>query len=215
MNWQRATTDEKKNERKEAIYKAAFALFKKNGYDKVSFNGIAAEAGFTKSNMYRYFSSKEEVFLCVFADLFEDWFMECQQQLQKLNQDEDITHFANTWVASLLAHPRFLDLTPLLFIALEKNSTYEQLLEFKTQTKNLLYTIAMEISRIYPDIQGEDAFKFLTLSYAATANYWAANSQNDALIKIYQQDEFKELKPNFEKDLTTSIEIIIKGLKAN
>jgi len=215
MNWQRATTDEKKNERKEAIYKAAFALFKKNGYDKVSFNGIAAEAGFTKSNMYRYFSSKEEVFLCVFSDLFEDWFMECQQQLQKLNQDEDITHFANTWVASLLAHPRFLDLTPLLFIALEKNSTYELLLEFKSQAKNLLYTLATEISRIYPDIQGEDAFKFLTLSYAATANYWAANSQNTALIRIYQQDEFKELKPNFEHDLSTSIEIIIKGLKAN
>jgi len=62
MNWQRARTDEKKNERKEAIYQAALTLFKKNGYDKVSFNGIAAEAGFTKSNMYRYFSSKEDIF---------------------------------------------------------------------------------------------------------------------------------------------------------
>jgi len=74
MNWQRARTDENKNERKEAIYKAAFSLFKKNGYDKVSFNGIAAEAGFTKSNMYRYFSSKEEIFLNIFANLFEAWF---------------------------------------------------------------------------------------------------------------------------------------------
>jgi len=36
MNWQRARTDEKKNERKEAIHKAAFTLFKKNGYDNVS-----------------------------------------------------------------------------------------------------------------------------------------------------------------------------------
>ncbi|WP_033078907.1 TetR/AcrR family transcriptional regulator [Thalassotalea sp. ND16A] len=46
MNWQRARTDEKKNERKEAIFKAAFALFKKRGYDNVSFNSIAAEAGY-------------------------------------------------------------------------------------------------------------------------------------------------------------------------
>ena len=62
MNWQRARTDEKKNERKEAIYQAAFTLFKNNGYDKVSFNAIAVEAGFTKSNMYRYFCSKDEIF---------------------------------------------------------------------------------------------------------------------------------------------------------
>ncbi len=215
MNWKRARTDEKKNERKEAIYKAAFTLFKESGYDKVSFNGIASEAGFTKSNMYRYFSSKEEIFLNVFSDLFENWFEDCIERLQKLKQDEVIIHFAKTWVKSLMSHQRFLDLTPILFVSLEKNSSFDQLLGFKRQAKNLLYRISIEIGRIYPDIQGEKAFKFLTLSYAAMSNYWAANSQNDALKKIYQQDEFKELKPNFEKDLTTSIEIIIHGIKAS
>ncbi len=215
MNWQRARTDEKKNERKEAIHKAAFALFKKNGYDKVSFNGIAVEAGFTKSNMYRYFCSKEEIFLNVFAELFEKWFEDYRMQLQKLKQNEVIKHFAKTWVKSLKSHPQFLDLTPMLFVSLEKNSSYEQLLKFKKLSKNLLYEISIEISRIYPDIQGEKAFKFLSLSYAATSNYWAAASQNEALKKIYQQDEFKELKPNFEEDLTSSIEIIIHGLKAS
>ncbi len=215
MNWKRARTDEKKNERKQAIYNAAFNLFKKNGYDNVSFNGIASEAGFTKSNMYRYFCSKEEIFLNVFADLFEHWVEECIKRLQKLEQNEKIKLFAQNWVNSLMSHTQFLDLTPILFISLEKNSSFEQLLEFKRLAKNLLYKISIEINRIYPDIQGEKAFKFLTLSFAATSNYWAANSQNEALIKIYQQNEFKELKPNFEKDLTTSIEIIIQGLKTS
>jgi len=215
MNWQRATTDEKKSERKEAIYKAAYTLFKRNGYDKVSFNGIAAEAGFTKSNMYRYFSSKEDIFLNVFTVLFEKWVEDCNQRLQAMQVDEDIQHFAQSWVASQVAHPEFLDLTPLLFIALEKNSSFEQLLKFKTTAKSLLYSIAVEISRVYPKLQDEKAFKFLTLSYAATANYWAANSQSDALKKIYEMQEFQILTPDFEKDLTCSIEIIIKGLKAS
>jgi len=215
MNWQCARTDEKKNERKEAIYQAAFTLFKKNGYDKVSFNGIATEAGFTKSNMYRYFSSKEEIFLNVFAELFEQWFEECCNGLNKLEQDTEIKHFAQTWVQSLLSHPQFLDLTPILFTALEKNSSFEQLLEFKKLAMSLLYRISIEISRIYPDIQGEQAFQFLTLSYAAMANFWAANSQSEALQQIYQLEEFAALTPNFEQDLTTSIEIIIRGLKAS
>lgn len=215
MNWKRARTDEKKNERKEAIFKAALTLFKRNGYDNVSFNGIAAEAGFTKSNMYRYFSSKEEIFLNVFADLFTQWFDSCTQQMQQLEPNADANCFAKVWVASFVAHPRFLDLTPILFVSLEKNSSFEQLLEFKKLSKNLLYKLSLEIGRVYPDIQGEKAFKLLTLGYAATSNYWAGSSQNEALIKIYQQEEFKELKPDFEKDLTAAIEIIINGLKAS
>ncbi|NQZ27166.1 MAG: TetR/AcrR family transcriptional regulator [Colwellia sp.] len=215
MNWQRARTDEKRNERKGAIYKAAFTLFKKSGYDKVSFNGIAVEAGFTKSNMYRYFSSKEEIFLNVFADLFESWVNEYSKQLQTLEQDVQVETFAYAWFNSMLSHPRLLDLMPILFVSLERNSSFEQLLKFKRLAMNLLYSTTLDISRIYPEIAGEKAFKFLTLSYAATANYWAATMQSDALKKIYQLDEFQALKPDFEKDLTTSIEIIIRGLRAS
>jgi hypothetical protein len=96
-----------------------------------------------------------------------------------------------------------------------KNSSFEQLLEFKKLAMSLLYRISIEISRIFPDIQSEQAFQFLTLSYAAMANFWAENSQSEALKKIYQLEEFAALTPNFKKDLTTSIETIIRGLRAS
>lgn len=214
MNWKRARTDDRKNERKEEIYNAAFELFKKNGYEKVSFNGIASEAGFTKSNMYRYFSSKEDIFLNVFAELFEQWFEDCIASLQQLESGADVKRFADAYVQSFLLHPKFLDLTPILFVSLEKNSSYEQLLIFKRQAKGLLFQIAMEVCRIYPELEIDKAFRFLTLSYAATSNFWAANQQNDALRKIYEQEEFQDLKPDFEQDLTASVEVIIHGLKA-
>jgi AcrR family transcriptional regulator len=214
MNWQRARTDDKKNERKEAIHEAAYSLFKKNGYDNVSFNGIASEAGFTKSNMYRYFSSREEIFLNIFANLFEKWVEGCINRLQKITQDEVISNFAKTWVESHKSHTQFLDLAPILFVSLERNSSYEQLLEFKKLAKNLLYKLSIEITRIYPDLHMDKAFKFLNLSFAATSSFWAASTQNETLKKIYEQEMFKELETNFEDDLASSIEVIIKGLKA-
>jgi len=214
MNWQRARTDEKKNERKEAIHKAAFTLFKKNGYDNVSFNGIASEAGFTKSNMYRYFSSREEIFLNIFAGLFKKWVEDCIEKLQRLDQEETINIFAKTWVESHMSHKQFLDLTPILFVSLERNSSYEQLLDFKKLAKGLLYMLSIEITRIYPDIHIDKAFKFLNLSFAATSSFWAASTQNEALKKIYEQEMFKDLETTFEEDLASSIEVIIKGLKA-
>lgn len=215
MNWQRATTDDKKSERKEAIYNAALSLFKKKGYDGVSFNAIALEAGFTKSNMYRYFSSKEEIFLNIFKSLFEDWAIDCTQRLQALEQNPEASKFAQAWVASHTSHPQFLDLTTILFISLEANSSYEQLLEFKTRSMELLYQLAVEISKVYPQFDNEKAFRFLTLSFAASGNYWAAESkQNEALHKIYSLEPFKDMKPDYEMNLTASVEVIIRGLLA-
>ncbi|MGL1893401.1 MAG: TetR family transcriptional regulator [Spirochaetaceae bacterium] len=215
MDWKRATTEDKKNERKVAIYNAAFKLFKKKDYNSVSFNGIASEAGFTKSNMYRYFNSKEEIFLNIFAELFEKWSDDCIKDLQNLEQNVDANSFAKTWVNTLLSHQQFLDLTPILFLSLEKNSSYEQLFKFKKLSKNLLHKIAMKICRIYPELDGIRAFNFLDLSYSAMSHFWAKSTNNETLKKIYSQDIFKELKPNFEKDLISSIEIIIHGIRFN
>lgn len=214
MNWQRARTDEKRHERKVAIYEAAYSLFKAHGYNDVSFNGIAAEAGFTKSNMYRYYSSKEDIFLNVFMELFEIWFSDCQARLQKLRKNSRLDRFADLWVDVYLSHPEFLDLIPLLFTSLEQNSSFEQLIAFKRRSKELLYMITIEISRIYPDIKGENAFRFLSLSFAATSNYWAGSTQNDVLDSVYALDELKELRPDFKHDLSSSIEIIVRGLQA-
>ncbi len=214
MSWQRARTDENKSERKLAICDAAVTLFKKNGYDNVSFNGIASEAGFTKSNMYRYFSSKEDIFLNVFSDLFENWVDGCVKRLKKLKQGVSAEEFAKAYLNSLTAHPHFLDLSPILFISLERNSSFDQLFEFKKLAKHLLYQVSLEITRVYPEMKIEWAFKLLNLCHAATNSFGAQAAQNDALKKIYREDEFKELKPNFKKELTSAIEIFILGIQA-
>jgi len=107
-------------------------LFKKKGYDNTSFNGIAAEAGFTKSNMYRYFNSKEDIFLNVFAELFEVWFEDYNQRLKNLQKNSDVTEFAKAWVEAFLSYPKFLDLVPILFFRLKKTARLSNYLHSKS-----------------------------------------------------------------------------------
>jgi AcrR family transcriptional regulator len=215
MSWQRARTEENINERKIAIQEAAFTLFKNNGYDDVSFNAIASQAGFTKSNMYRYFSSKEEIFLNIFSDLFESWVNDCLKSLKKLKSNTSLKTFAKTYVDSHKNHTKFLDLVPILFLSLERNSSYEQLLKFKSLSKNLLYGLAVEIARIFPKLPLDKSFQYLNLSFAATSSFWAGSRNNEVLNKIYSQDELKDLKMNFDEDLSAAIVVILKGLLAN
>lgn len=51
-----------KDEIRLSILKAAKDLFLQNGFEKASMNMIAKRAGVSKSNLYNYFSSKEEIF---------------------------------------------------------------------------------------------------------------------------------------------------------
>ena len=63
MKWQRARSEEQKKQRISEIVSATAWLYKKHSFEQISFALIAKEAGFTRSNLYKYFSSKEEIFL--------------------------------------------------------------------------------------------------------------------------------------------------------
>lgn len=137
MNWLRATTDEKKEIRKEKIYQAAFDLFNERGYIDVSFNQIALKAGFAKSNLYRYYSSKEEIFLHIYTDLLKNWFKNLIAQINKLEVNATPSSFSKAVSKSFNRHKKFLDLMPFLYISLEKNSSSQSLKLFKSFTRDI------------------------------------------------------------------------------
>jgi AcrR family transcriptional regulator len=55
---------------RDAILSSAFALFSKHGYNGTTLAAIAADAGITTSNIYRYYGSKLEILYAVFGPWF-------------------------------------------------------------------------------------------------------------------------------------------------
>lgn len=58
----------KTEEKREAILRIAHDAFCANGFEATSMSHIAAELGGSKSTLYNYFSSKEEILLAVLID---------------------------------------------------------------------------------------------------------------------------------------------------
>src|SRR5256714_15180185 len=56
-----ALTERRKTQTRREIAETALALFARDGYDNVSGEAIAAEAGVSLRTFYRYFSTKDEV----------------------------------------------------------------------------------------------------------------------------------------------------------
>ena len=212
MDWQRARTPEKIEERKGAILEAAKDLFSRERYEDISFNGIAAEAGFTKSNVYRYFSSREEIFLLIYSELAAEWSNSMIQYYRSLKPGLGVEHFAEGTVKVTAQHKQFLDLSPLLFISLEKNSSPEQLLAFKELTVNVVTEHTAELQRLFPKITSENVYFFLRIFQTVAASFWASAHPNKELKKIYQKPEFESIAPDFERELKRAVLIVMSGI---
>ena len=69
--FQRARSPEQKAERRAQILAAAATFFEQERFEAISLASIARKAGVTKAALYRYFSSKEALFLGLYLDELE------------------------------------------------------------------------------------------------------------------------------------------------
>ncbi|RME22021.1 MAG: TetR/AcrR family transcriptional regulator [Deltaproteobacteria bacterium] len=60
-----ARTERQKDEKRERILRAAWALIRHYGYQKTTMDDIAREAGVGKGTVYNYFGSKQEIMLAL------------------------------------------------------------------------------------------------------------------------------------------------------
>jgi len=61
VDWVRARSDEQIEQRINEIVDATARLYEENRFEDITFAMIAKEANFTRSNLYRYFQTKEEI----------------------------------------------------------------------------------------------------------------------------------------------------------
>ncbi len=64
--------EQRRNEKKKAIMKAALALFDQYGFDKVTVTEIAEKAHVSKVSIYKYFESKGNLRRMIIKDILEE-----------------------------------------------------------------------------------------------------------------------------------------------
>ncbi|MEO1268692.1 MAG: TetR/AcrR family transcriptional regulator, partial [Myxococcota bacterium] len=136
MTWQRARTPKQKAKREQEILDAAAELFLRESYSDITLVKIAQVAGFTRSNVYRYFATKEDIFLQLYQDDLEAFFTHLAQELNALDVPASSAAISDTCATVIMEHPLLLALLPLVTSVLEVNSSEEKLLQLKLELKN-------------------------------------------------------------------------------
>ena len=214
MTFIRATRPEQKKLREEQILNAAKKLFLRGDYESAGLNAIAREAGVTKSNVYRYFSSREEIFLRIFSAASVDWALGLVETLKKVRSKASADKVAEAWTKETMKHTLFHDLAPVTTISLEKNSSEEHLKDFFTQSLAVFSGVAAQLSRIYPNIALQELSQLTVHLYMLATSLWTASRPGKTERKVLKDPAFAMLSIDFESSLKTGIANLIKGIRA-
>ena len=126
----RARSAEQKGQRLEEIKGAVRRQFATHPYHEITLTTIADELGWSRANLYKYVSTKEEVFLLLTADEMDAYFNALLTALPEgcgLAPDT----VAEVWAGIANAHQEYFRLGDLLTTIVETNVTVERLMAFK------------------------------------------------------------------------------------
>lgn len=209
--WERARSDEQKEQRISEIISATERLFKKHAYEEITFVAIAKEANFTRSNLYKYFSTKEEIFLEFLKQDFSKWRKDLVKSFDT-KKKYSVKKFAGQWVLILIKHKRLLELLSIMFIHLEKNVSVESFMEFKFATKAEMEAVTEILCTLFPKLTAEDAGKFIYLQGASAVGIYQMTDYSDFQLEALKHPELCHLKAEFTPLYESSVEYIMKGL---
>ncbi len=136
--------------RKEEILKACADLYETRGFKEITLKEIGEATTLTRTGIYLYFRTKEEIFLALLAREYDEWVAEMlavMAEKQSMTREETAAVLART----LTDHPRLLRLLSMNLYEMEANSRPERLAEFKRSFGASLDTVDRMLRRYIPE----------------------------------------------------------------
>ena len=149
----RAVTDEQRQERRQVLLEAAWALFQETPYEKINIVDVAQSAGLAKGTVYLYFTTKEALFLAVQAQQLAEWFDALEEELSGLGGKGDAPQVAGIVCGTLSRRPALTRLFAILHTILEQNIDYPTALAFKQMLLERITCLGAALEACLPILQ--------------------------------------------------------------
>lgn len=146
-----AGSTERTNARKEEIINACEKLYQTMSFKEITLKEIGKETSFSRTSIYNYFQTKEEIFLALLKREYDTWVMQLQEVIdtKEAMSDEKI---ADTLAKTLNDRQQLLKIMSMNHYDLEENSRMEMLIDFKVSYGKALKTVAQMLEKFRPDM---------------------------------------------------------------
>lgn len=148
------------NARKEEIINACEALYQTMGFKDITMKDISAATSFTRTSIYNYFQTKEEIFLALLHREYALWVAD----LNAMMEESDVLSkeaFADKFARTLEKRAQLLKIMSMNHYDMETGSRPERLKEFKTVYGEALRTVRGCLDKFFPEMSLEEKQDFI------------------------------------------------------
>ncbi len=174
---------------------------------------IAFDTGLAKGTVYRYFQSKEQIFLALLSEDFTALFRQLKSVIAKLPTPLSAAAgpFAKQYLQLLQQSDSLLPLLALLNAVLEQNLPQPQLLAFKQQLAQALDGLGTQLAARFTELTPASASQLLLHSYALTLGLYQSTHMPASVLAVVQQAGLSQLQRDFVTELTQALTALWRG----
>ena len=209
--YKRARSDEQKEDWMSQIKKAADELFKTMPYTEINLSNIAEKLDWSRANLYKYVTTKEEIFLEITQDRMAEYLNSLLTVFPEGCKFTPET-VAEIWTAQVVSHEDYFRYVSFLLTIIERNVTVERLTVFKKTYYDLAFALQKRLSYALEITENQADTLFLSImNYGAS---YLTNCQSNPLIA--QALKCLNIKPrelNLSRDVKDFILMNIEWMK--
>ena len=146
--------------RREEIIAACAELNETMSFREITIKEIGAATSFTRTSIYNYFETKEEIFLALLQKEYELW-VDAMNAVMEQNETMTRSEIADTLARTLTDRPRLLRLLSMNLFDMEANSRAERLAEFKVAFGTSLDAVTRMLEKYVPEMDAPARQEFL------------------------------------------------------
>ena len=204
MDFERVKTEEQRKIRIQEIKNAAIKLFDTHDFYEITLADIAKGTNFTRGNLYKYVSSKEEIYLLITIDEFNKLLVELKIKLNK-DFSKKTDEFSEILAKEIEKQERFLKLFSILYTNLEKNASEEKLIQFKEEFNLRQIKFIKILKKAFPSLEDIQARKFWEMLSCFIIGFYPLVSPNAIQKEALKKAKIVYYPPNFKKVLKEQI----------
>jgi AcrR family transcriptional regulator len=214
VRFERARQPEQKEQRREAILDAAAAVLAEAGLTDASLSEIARRAGLSKANVYRYFESREAIFLELLRVDYEAAAASFERAMLPLAGKGDVDAVARAITRAFLERPRALELLAQIGSVLERNVSVDFVRQFKREMTHVGARLVFALHAAIPALGVDNAYKAIQLVTIFAGGLQPLANPGPAVREALRDPELAHLCVELERGIEEHAKLILRGLLA-
>lgn len=193
MGTSRARSQAEIKDRRQEIIDACNNIYSNYGFEAVNLKEIAQIISITRTAIYTYYKTKEEIFLDILNQEYQSLQRELESGFCRINTGNK-EEYCGFLTDSLINHEKLLKLLAEHYDAIENNSRFERLCEYKKNIYPLFSTFVDVTRKVFPRCTVEAAEHFLLFFFSSIGRLYSLSNPTEKQKAALQHTPFyKEL----------------------